>query len=67
MLLSGDLYHTLENRKQRRMPVFNHSRADTLASMDRIERIVKNDHARFVIQHAPESFASMPTFPAYLE
>ena len=67
VMLSGDLYHTVENRKRARMPAFNTSRADTLASFNRIETIVKNTRARFVIQHAPESFASMPKFPAYLE
>ncbi len=67
VILSGDLYHTVENRKQKRLPVFNTDRADTLASMDRIERIVKLNKARFVIQHAPESFDSMPKFPAYLD
>ncbi len=67
VILSGDLYHTMENRKLKRMPVFNTDRADTLASIDRIERIIKNTKARFVIQHAPESFDSMPKFPAYLE
>ena len=67
VMLSGDLYHTIENRKHARMPAFNTSRAETLASFSRIETIVKNTRARFVIQHAPESFASMPKFPAYLE
>lgn len=67
VVLSGDLYHTPRNRAERLMPVFNTSRADTLASMDRIERIVKNTHARFVIQHAPEDFATLPKSPAYLE
>ena len=67
VILSGDLYHTVENRKEKRLPVFNTDRADTLASMDRIERIIKRTKARFVIQHAPESFASMPRFPAYLD
>lgn len=67
VILSGDLYHTIENRKQHRMPAFNTDRADTLASFDRIDKIVKNTKARFVIQHAPESFAAMPKFPAYLD
>lgn len=67
VLLSGDLYHTVENRRQKRVPTFNTSRAETLASFDRIERIVKNMHARFVVQHAPESFAALPKFPAYLD
>jgi len=67
VILGGDLYHTRENRKERRVPVFNTSRADTLASMDRIERIVQNTHARFIIQHNPEDVASLPKLPGYLE
>jgi len=67
VLLSGDLFHSPENRANRRMPVFNASRADTLASMDRIEAIVKNTKARVVIQHSVESFQSLPAFPAYLD
>ena len=67
VILSGDLYHLRDNRKFRRIPTFNSSRADTLASMDRIERIVKNRKARFVVQHDPNDFAALPKFPAYLE
>jgi glyoxylase-like metal-dependent hydrolase (beta-lactamase superfamily II) len=67
VILSGDLYHTLDNRKGGRVPQFNVSRADTLASIDRIEKIIKNTHARFVIQHSLEDFAALPKFPAYLD
>lgn len=67
VVLSGDLYHSRENRSARRVPAFNVDRADTLASMDRIERIVKNTHARFVVQHDPRDFAKLPVFPAYLD
>lgn len=66
VVLSGDLYHARESRQFRRVPAFNDSRADTLASMDRIETIVKNLHARFVIQHDPADFTALPKFPAYL-
>jgi len=67
VVLSGDLYHQRENRKYRRVPTFNTERADTLASMDRIERIVKNNKARFVVQHDERDFRALPRFPAYLE
>ncbi|MFT3734577.1 MAG: N-acyl homoserine lactonase family protein [Rhodocyclaceae bacterium] len=67
VILSGDLYHTLENRKFARVPGFNAERADTLASIDRVEKIVKHSKARFVVQHAPEDFKAMPRFPAWLE
>ena len=67
ILLSGDLYHTRENREARRMPVFNVSRADTLASMDRIERILRNARARLIIQHSMDDFDSLPHAPEYLD
>jgi glyoxylase-like metal-dependent hydrolase (beta-lactamase superfamily II) len=67
VILSGDLYHTRENRKERRVPPVNTNRADTLASMDRIEKIVQNTHARFIIQHNPEDVASLPKLPRYLD
>jgi glyoxylase-like metal-dependent hydrolase (beta-lactamase superfamily II) len=67
VILSGDLYHLRDNRKFRRIPDFNSSRAETLASIDRIEKIVKNRKGRFVVQHDPIDFAALPKFPAYLE
>jgi glyoxylase-like metal-dependent hydrolase (beta-lactamase superfamily II) len=38
VLLSGDLYHFAENRRNRGVPGFNTNRAETLASMDRFGR-----------------------------
>jgi N-acyl homoserine lactone hydrolase len=67
VILGGDLYHTQENRKSRHVPPINTSRAETLASMDRIERIVQNTHARFIIQHNPEDVAALPKLPGYLD
>ncbi len=67
VMLSGDLYHSRENRKTGRMPVFNADRADTLASFSRIETIVKNTGARFIVQHDVRDFAAMPKFPKYLD
>ncbi|MFL6620049.1 MAG: N-acyl homoserine lactonase family protein [Povalibacter sp.] len=67
VLLSGDLYHTRDNRRLHRVPRVNTDRADTLASFDRIERIVTNEHARVIVQHDPEDFASLPKFPQFLE
>ena len=67
VLLSGDLYHSHENREGRRMPVFNVSRGETLASMDRIEAIIRNQHAKLIIQHSTEDFDSLPHAPAFLD
>jgi len=67
VLLSGDLYHQRDSRKLRLVPPLNYERADTLASIDRFERIAKNNNARVVIQHDQQDFQAMPKFPAYLD
>ena len=67
VILSGDLYHSRANREFARVPVVNVNRAETLASMDRIEKIAKNTKARVVIQHDRQDFQALPKFPAYLE
>jgi N-acyl homoserine lactone hydrolase len=67
VLLTGDLYHLRGNRAHRLVPTFNVERADTLASIDRFERIARNSHARVVIQHDPQDFAALPKPPAALD
>ncbi len=64
VLLSGDLYHFTEQVANRGVPPFNHNRADTLASMDRFDRIARNLGARVIIQHEPADIAKLPAFPA---
>lgn len=71
VILSGDLYHIRANRAGRRIPRVNYSRAETLASIDRIETILKRIEARgasarLVIQHEPRDFESLPRLPEYL-
>lgn len=66
VLLSGDLYHSREARRLRRVPKVNVDRAATLASMERFEAIAARTHARVVIQHDPRDVALLPHFPAYL-
>jgi glyoxylase-like metal-dependent hydrolase (beta-lactamase superfamily II) len=63
VLLSGDLYHFTEQVASRGVPPFNHDRADTLASMDRYDRIAKNLGAKTIIQHEPADIAKLPPFP----
>ena len=67
LMLSGDLYHTRDNRQFRRVPTVNTDRADTLASIDRFEHLAERTHARVIVQHDPVDFHSLPKFPAYLE
>jgi glyoxylase-like metal-dependent hydrolase (beta-lactamase superfamily II) len=67
VILSGDLAHTLDNWKNHVVPGFNFNREQTLASMGRIEALIVEKHARFVVQHSEEDFHALPKFPAYLE
>ncbi len=67
LLLSGDLYHSDEARAKKGIPPFNTSRADTLASIDRFERVAKNLGARVIIQHEPSDVAKLPAFPKAAE
>ncbi len=62
VMLSGDLYHAAIARATRGLPSFNASRADTLASMDRFERIARHFHAKVIIQHEPKDVAKLPPF-----
>ena len=67
VILAGDLYHTRDNREHRRVPAINVERADTLASMDRVEHLAETLHARVVTQHNLQDFQALPQFPAFLE
>jgi len=66
ILLSGDLWHRAQSRAERRVPSFNFDRALTLASMDKVEAIVRAIGARVVIQHEADDIAALPCFPDYL-
>ena len=64
VLLSGDLYHSLDARAKRGVPPFNTDRAQTLASMDAFEARAKATGAKVIIQHEPADIAKLPPFPA---
>lgn len=66
VLLTGDLWHLAESRERRTVPRFNTDRAQTLASMDKVEGLASETGARVIRQHVPEDFASLPAFPAPL-
>lgn len=63
VLLTGDLYHFTEQVAHKGMPAWNHNRADTLASMDRFDKLAKNLGAKVIIQHEPSDIAKLPAFP----
>lgn len=54
VLLTGDLYHRAESRALSRVPRFNTSEEETLASMATFETRATDLGAKVVIQHEPE-------------
>lgn len=67
VILAGDLYHFKTSQKKRRIPIFNYSRAETLASIDRIETLAKIKNAKIIIQHEIKNGIEFPELPGYLE
>ena len=63
VLLTGDLYHFTEQVAHKGVPPFNTDRADTLASMDRFDKLAKNLGAKVIIQHEKADIAKLPAFP----
>lgn len=66
VLLTGDMYHLAESRERRTVPTFNTDRAQTLASMDKVEALAAANNARVIRQHVVEDFDSLPRFPEAL-
>ena len=56
ILLTGDMWHMNESRERRLVPAFNVDRAQTLASMDKVEALATQTGARIIRQHVPEDF-----------
>jgi len=60
VLLTGDLYHRTESRELRRVPRFNTSEEQTLASMDAFEARADRLGATVIIQHELDDIAPLP-------
>ncbi|MEO0786489.1 MAG: N-acyl homoserine lactonase family protein [Pseudomonadota bacterium] len=60
ILLTGDLYHRTESRELRRVPRFNTSEEQTLASMDAFEARADRLGAKVIIQHELDDIAPLP-------
>ena len=63
VILAGDLWFAHSDSITGRMPDFNSSRAETLASRDRIGRMADKLGAVVIIQHEAADLAKLPAFP----
>jgi N-acyl homoserine lactone hydrolase len=66
VLLAGDMWHLAESRERRLVPAFNTDRAQTLASMDKVEALATANEALVIRQHVQEDFDALPRFPEAL-
>ncbi len=64
VLISGDAMHFRENYDSNGVPSFNSDRAQTIASLERIKKIVANSKATVIIQHDARDIEKLPAFPA---
>ena len=67
VILAGDLWFEHADALRGAMPDFNHSRAETIASRDRIARMAEAMDAVVIIQHEPADVAKLPAFPKAAE
>ena len=63
VILSGDTAHFRENYDTGGVPSFNYDRAQTLASLDRIKKLVGSLKATYIIQHDPRDVSKLPVAP----
>ncbi len=67
ILLSGDLYHTRANRTLRRVPSFNINATQTLASMDKVEKLLEKRGATLWIEHDKALADTLRMAPLYYD
>lgn len=65
-LFAGDLYIVAQSRERQLVPRNNTSHEQTLASMAKVEQLVRDSGARLVIQHSAEDLAALPRPPEFL-
>ena len=63
VILVGDAVHFRENYETNGVPFFNHDRSQTIASIDRIKKILGNLKGTVVIQHDPRDIPKLPVAP----
>jgi N-acyl homoserine lactone hydrolase len=63
-IIAGDAVHFRENYESTGVPWFNYDRAQTVASIDRIKKLLANTKGTLIIQHDARDIAKLPAFPA---
>lgn len=67
VLLAGDVWHFEASRRLRAVPMFNHDRETTLATMDRIGVLAEQWGAAVWIEHSLELFETLKLAPSFYQ
>ena len=67
VVLSGDVAHFQENFAMRRVPSFNYDKEQSLRSMDKIDNLVKAEHAQLWINHDAKQNATIVHAPQFIQ
>lgn len=67
IVLSGDLYHFAESRVLRAVPMFNTDPVASLASMDKVEALLKDTGATLWIEHNRAFAEQLQKAPAFYD
>lgn len=67
VLLTGDAVHFQENWDNRRVPVRNFSKEQSLASMQKLADIAEREHAKLWINHDKANTDSLPHSPNFIQ
>jgi N-acyl homoserine lactone hydrolase len=63
VILSGDVVHLEAQWPLSAVPSWNTQRADSLASMDRLQKMASNIGATIIVQHDPADISKLAIFP----
>lgn len=66
VILSGDLYHCIENREKYAIPIWN-NRRESIYSFVKVDKLLKQTGAALWIQHDKGQFDRLKKAPAYYE
>jgi glyoxylase-like metal-dependent hydrolase (beta-lactamase superfamily II) len=67
IILSGDVAHSEENFQKDIVPSLNTNKADSVASMEKIRRIIAAYKAQFFINHYKKQTDTLKLLPAYYD
>jgi N-acyl homoserine lactone hydrolase len=67
IVLSGDVAHSEENFRNNIVPTLNTNQAQSIASMERIKRLITTYRARFFINHDKSQVDELRLLPAYYD